>query len=58
MWDSFRNWYIYNQDAITWFIIGWLTFAGIDSLARGHYFWAVFDFALVYFNYKMSKVRL
>ena len=58
MWNSFRNWYIYNQDAITWFIIGWLTFAGIDSLARGNCIWAGIDFMLAYFNYKMSKVRM
>ncbi len=58
MWDSFRNWYIYNQDAITWFLIGWLSFAGLDNLARGNYIWAGVNFALAYFNYKMSKVRM
>lgn len=58
MWDSFRNWYIYNQDAISWFIIGWLSFATLDNLARGNYIWAGVDFALAYFNYKMTKVRM
>ena len=58
MWNSFRNWYIYNQDQITWFIIGWLTFAGIDSIARGNYIWALVNFALVYVNYKFLKVRM
>ena len=58
MWDSFRNWYRYNQDAITWFLIGWLSFAGITSLAQGNYVWAVIDFFLVYVNYKLIKIRL
>jgi hypothetical protein len=58
MWDSFRNWYIYNQDAISWFIIGWLSFACLNNLATGNYFWAGIDFVLAYFNYKMTKVRM
>jgi hypothetical protein len=56
--NSFRNWYIRNQDAITWFLIGWLTWGGIDQLARGNYGWAAADFGLAYFNYKMNSVRL
>lgn len=55
---NFRNWYSRNQDAITWFIIGWLSFAVIDSLARGNYIWAGISAALIWFNYKMVKVRL
>lgn len=58
MWDSFRNWYIYNQDAISWFLIGWLTFAGLDALAEGRYIWAAVDFVLAYVNYKLTKIRL
>jgi|LauGreDrversion4_2_1035121.scaffolds.fasta_scaffold1747778_2 hypothetical protein len=58
MWNSFRNWYIHNQDQITWFIIGWLSFAGIDALAEGRYIWAVVDFFLAYVNYKLIKIRL
>ncbi len=58
MWDSFRNWYIYNQDAISWFIIGWISFACLNNLAIGNYVWAGVDFALAYFNYKMTKVRM
>lgn len=55
---SFRNWYVRNQDAITWFLIGWLTFAGIDSLTKGSYIWAIVSFALAYGNYKLNSVRL
>lgn len=55
---QFRNWYVRNQDAITWFIIGWLAFSGIDSLVRGQYFWAGLDAFLIYVNYKLNSVRL
>lgn len=56
--NSFRNWYVRNQDAITWFIIGWLAFAGIDSFIKGQYFWAAFDAALIYINYKFIDLRM
>lgn len=58
MWNSFQNWYIRNQDAVTWFLIGWLTFGGVDNLTKGQYFWAIFNAALIYVNYKLIKVRL
>ena len=56
--SGFSNWYVRNQDAITWFLIGWLMFAGIDSLTQGSYGWAAFDFAMVYLNYKLRDIRL
>ena len=56
--NSIRNWYVRNQDAITWFIIGWLTWAGIDQLVQGNYIWAAIDAALIYINYKFLSVRI
>lgn len=56
--NAFHDWYVRNQDAITWFLIGWLVYAGFDCLARGSYGWAAFDFVLAYVNYKFSAVRL
>ncbi len=53
-----RDWYVRNQDAITWFLIGWLAFAGLDNLINGEYLWAAIDAALIYLNYKLIKVRL
>jgi hypothetical protein len=56
--NVFRDWYIRNQDAITWFLIGWLTFAGIEDLSDGKYFWAAFNFAFAYLNFKLRSIRL
>lgn len=58
MWNNFRNWYIRNQDPISWFVIGWLVNSGLDSLVRGQYFWAVISFAIAYANYKLVSIRL
>ncbi len=56
--NNFRNWYVRNQDAITWFVIGWLAFGMLDSLLKGSYGWAAFQAALIYVNYKFSGIRL
>lgn len=55
MLENFRNWYLNYQSEITWFVIGWLVFATVDSLSRGNYGFALFDAALAYFNYYMWK---
>ena len=56
--SNFRNWYVRNQDAITWFIIGWLCCSCIDSLARGNYIWAVIQAGIAYLNYKLHDFRM
>jgi hypothetical protein len=56
--NSFRNWYVRNQDAITWFVIGWLAWGGVDSLASGDYFWAAVNAVLIYVNYKFLNLRM
>ena len=56
--SGFRNWYVRNQDAITWFLIGWLTFAGLDNLLSGQYIWAAINFAIAYANYKIRDFRM
>lgn len=58
MWNSIRNWFVSNQDQISWFLIGWLTCAGFEALVQGRYWWALLDFLLAYFNYLTSKIRL
>jgi hypothetical protein len=56
--DSFRNWYISNQDAISWFIIGWLCQSGLDCLIRGSYVWAAVQFGIAYLNYKLVSFKM
>ena len=58
MMTQFKNWYVRNQDAITWFIIGWLAFGMLDSIAKQEYIWAVVQAVLIWINYKLSKVRM
>jgi len=56
--SQFRNWYVRNQDAITWFLIGWCTFAGLSDLIDGKYVWAVINFAIAYINYKTNDFKM
>jgi len=56
--NKFRNWYIHNQDAITWFVIGILTSALIDHLIKAQYGWAMLDAVFIWANYKMAGIRL
>lgn len=56
--SNFFNWCVRNQDAITWFLIGWLSFSAVDHFIKGQYGWALFNVVLVYVNYKFSSVRI
>jgi hypothetical protein len=58
MWEKFHNWYVTNQDAITWFLIGVLFAQGAEEFAKGHYGWAAFLWVLVFVNYHGRKIRL
>ena len=46
------SWFNYYKDEITWFLIGFLTFAGLDELSEGKYMIGFIDLALAYLNYK------
>jgi len=56
--NSFKKWHSYNQDAISWFIIGWMSLATLDALAEGRYIWALINAGIVWLNYSLRKVRL
>lgn len=56
--DVLRNWYVRNQDAITWFLIGLLTAGFVEHISKQQYTWALVDAVLIYVNYKFSRVRL
>ena len=56
--NKFRQWYVGNQDAITWFIIGFLTMQGLNELAQGDYVWAGISFVIAFANYLVRPRRL
>ena len=55
--NKFLNWYGENRAQITWWVIGWLSFAVIDSLIKKDYMMALVNAGLVYINYYMWKNR-
>ena len=52
--NKFRQWYLNNAKEITWFLIGFLVFAGLQDLSVGNYVGALISFALAYINYKLN----
>lgn len=52
---QFLDWYYDNFEAITWFIMGFLTMGGIVRLEHGQYDEALLEFVLVGINYWMLK---
>jgi hypothetical protein len=56
--NRFRNWYIRNQDAITWFIIGWMVLSCIGNVSKQQYVMALVDAGIVFINYKLRNIRL
>lgn len=53
--DKFRSWYLSNAVEITWFIIGFLIAAALESFGKGNYTDAVFSLALAFANYYLNK---
>ena len=41
--NKFTTWYFKNYIKITWFVIGLLFAAGVESFGVGNYVWAVFS---------------
>lgn len=52
-----KNWYVRNQDALTWFVIGFIIMPTIESLVQGNYVSAAIGAFLIWINYKLRKVR-
>lgn len=45
------EWFRENEMQLTWFIIGFLTMACMEALARGNYLVAIGDATLIGINY-------
>ncbi len=56
--STFRNWYMTHQDAITWFLIGWLASAGLNELAHGNYVSSAVLIGLAGLNYMFRNARV
>lgn len=56
--EKFKHWYITNQDAITWFIVGVMVDQCIYQLGRGDYSGAALSAVLAGINVYFNKVRL
>jgi hypothetical protein len=56
--NTFKQWYVRNQDAITWFIIGWMVLSCINNVSKQQYVMALVDAVIVYINYKLRNVKL
>ena len=53
--NNLKLWYCKNQTEITWFIIGFLVFSGMQDLSIGNYVGATISFVLAYINYGLNK---
>jgi hypothetical protein len=56
--SKIRNWYVKHQDAITWFVIGSLLVAAVNSAIHGTWIWAGVCAVLAAINYKFRKFRM
>jgi len=57
MLEKFSEWFSKNSTYITWWIIGWMSFAFFESIGRGNYVMALIDAGLIYWNYSMWRDR-
>jgi hypothetical protein len=56
--SKFKEWYVTHQDAITWFLIGWIASSGLTELVKGNYIWSAVLFVIAYANYLLRQQRL
>lgn len=55
MLDQFKEWYFDNQNSITWFLIGFLIAAALESFSQEQYADMSFSLVLAAANYYLSK---
>lgn len=56
--NKFTTWYVTHQDAITWFLIGWLASHGLNELAHGNYIQSAVLLGLAGLNYMFRNARV
>jgi hypothetical protein len=55
---KFTRWYNQYNNEITWFLVGFLFYAGLDDMYHHNYISASIDFGLVLLNLKCYKDRI
>jgi hypothetical protein len=55
MFENFRQWYLKNQNEITWFLIGFLIAAAVHLFNKGEYTDAGFSLLMAFANYLLNK---
>jgi uncharacterized protein (DUF486 family) len=53
--ERFVAWYYRNRVEIIWFLIGYLTMAGLNEFNRANYTGALIDWGLAYLNYFLHR---
>jgi len=53
--DRILDWMRYYNVEITWFLIGYLTFAGLDDLIHGRLLGALLNLGIAFFNFMLYK---
>jgi hypothetical protein len=53
--DTLRQWYLKNQDQITWFLIGFLIAAALHSFSQGQYEDMAFSLLMAVANYYLNR---
>ena len=57
MFDNFRRWYLRNYEAITWFLIGFVTLDLLNNIGRGNWLLVAFDAFIIAANYAFVSRR-
>lgn len=55
--NNIREWYLRNYEAITWFLIGLLFYAGLIDFGQGDYFGALLSWGIALINYVFVRRR-
>jgi hypothetical protein len=55
--DKIIEWLRTYSDELSWWVIGWLSFAVIDCVVRENWEFAIINTVLAYFNYRLWKAR-
>jgi hypothetical protein len=56
--NKIKQWYVRNQDAISWFIIGALIVTAVNRLASQSYILCLIGLSVAFINYILIKIKL